>query len=224
MDGLDNQDGSGVKIYEGPLAEARLLELGLTMEELVVAVLAAEMERRSCSPFAPSTAPGFKAWSAGFETLAERKVGPEWVRTETKGLPRILNPDTAIAVAIVSGDEGVGRRASCPKSKTPRGAQSAFLVRSNEKQIYLPFVEGKKFRPLPAEVEEITYWLLLYSDGIANFRAELSLPVSIGEDRRLSGWNERIILDIPDLTFPSQRRSDDEETPFEAEVNIRPRT
>jgi hypothetical protein len=202
----------------------RLEELGLTMDDFVAVVQAAEMERRSCSPLEPSIAPGFKAWVTAFRTLAEQLIPRGWQRVETKGLPRLLNLESSVAIAVVGGDEATGQNSteSEPKSKTPRGARSVFLVRSNERQLVIPFAE-RGFRPLPPEQEEITWWLLIYSDGINTLRAELTLPVGLGEDRRLSVWEERIILEIPEFYFAPHDRRDDEEPPFEMEVNVRPR-
>src|SRR5262245_6509459 len=112
------------EVFKGPRATAELRLLGVHEPELVVAVRAAEIERRSCSSLEPSVAPGFKAWAAGFRTLAEQLVVRGWVKTETKGLPRVLNPETRVAIAVVSGDEGTGIESAEPKSKTPKGAQS----------------------------------------------------------------------------------------------------
>lgn len=208
------------EVFAGPRATARLHTLGLYEADLIMAVRAAELDRRSCSPLEPSIASGLKAWFAGVRTLAEQLVVRGWVKTETKGLPRVLNPATRVAVAIVSGDEGTGIASAEPKSKTPKGAQSIFLVHSNELQYSL--FEEPRYQSMPAEEEQITWWLLIYSDGADVVRAELSLPVGMGEDRRLSVWKDRIILELGDLSLPPGRR-DEEEPPIEFEINIRPR-
>ncbi len=212
-------DAAEPQVFVGPLALAKLRALEINQPDLVMAVRAAEIERRSCSSLEPSVAPGFKAWAAGFRTLAEQLVPRGWVKTETRGLPRILNPDTRVAVAVVTGDEETGLLTRAPRSKSPRGPQSVFLVRSNEFQLNL--FEGRRFRPLPAEEEQITWWLLMASNG-DTVRAELSLPVGIGEDSRLAIWKERIIVEMGDLSLPPSRR-DEEEPPLEFEINIRPR-
>ena len=210
------------KIHEGPHALARLRALGLTEEDVIITVQTSEIERRSCSSLEPSVAPGFKAWVAAFRTLAEQLVPRGWVKTETKGLPRILNPETAVGIAVVTGDEGTGRVHGEPRSKTPRGEQSIFLVRSNERQMGLPFPDqARRFIPLPAEVEQITWWLLIHSDG-DRVRAELSLPIGLGDDHRLSVWEERIVIDLPDLSLPPNNR-EDEEPPLDLEITVRPR-
>lgn len=208
------------KVFRGPLALAKLRTLGIHEPELVMAVRAAEIERRSCSSLEPSVAPGFKAWVAAFRTLAEQLVVRGWVRTETMGLPRMLDPESRMAIAVVGGDERTGLEGRPdPKSKTPRGEQSKLLVRSNEFQQHL--FEDRRFRQLPAEVEQITWWLLIYSDGVDTVRAELSLPIGVGEDQRLSVWKDRIIVELGDLSLPPGRR--DEEEPLEFEINVRPR-
>jgi hypothetical protein len=212
-------DAAEPQVFAGPLALAKLRLLGINQPDLVMAVRAAEIERRSCSSLEPSVAPGFKAWAAGFRTLAEQLVPRGWVKTETKGLPRILNPDTRIAVAVVTGDEETGLSPGAPRSKSPRGPQSVLIVRSNEIQLNL--FEARRFRPLPAEAEQITWWLLMASSG-DTVRAELSLPVGVGEDSRLATWKERIIIELGDLSLPPSRR-DEEEPPLEFEINIRPR-
>lgn len=211
--------GSATTIYEGPQASVKLRELGLTENDIIMAVEAAEIERRSCSLLEPSVAPGFKAWVAGFRTLAELITPRGFAKTETKGLPRLLNPETSIAIAVVTGDSGTGLMSENSRSKTPRGAQSVFFVRSNETQLNL--FPGSSYQAAPDETEEITWWLLIYSDGDA-VRAELSLPVGLGEDNRLSVWEERIMIPVPDLSLPPGRR-EDEEPPLELEINIRPR-
>jgi len=210
------------RIFEGPHATVRLAELGLTEEDFILTVQAGEMERRSCSPLEPSIAPGFKAWAAAFRTLAEQLRQRGWVKEETRGLPRLLHPENAVAIAVINGDEATGcSTGPDPKSKTPRGVQSVLFVQSNDIQLHLPF-EGPESEQPPVEHEQITWWLLIHSseedDGL---RAELSLPIGLGEDGRFCTWEERIIIHIPDLTFSPNR--DDEEPPFEVEVNVRPR-
>ncbi len=212
-------------VHEGPRATARLAELDLTEDILIRVVQAAEMERRSCSPLEPTIAPGFKAWATAYRVAAELLMPRNWERVELRGLPRLLNPETRVAIAIVGGDEATGRNTGPdPKSKTPRGSQSIFLVRSNEHQLAIPFAEGQRFRRLPDDAEQITWWLLIYSDGISALRAELSLPVGLGEDNRLSRWQERILITVPDLSVDYLGRPEDEEPPIELEINVRPRS
>ena len=207
-------------IYEGPSTEARLNVLGLDVQWLVDAVRVSELERRSCSVLEPSNCPGIKAWAAAFRTLAEQLIDRGWTKVETSGLPRIVNPKTAVAIAVLSGDDAVGRRDRDPKSKSPRGEQSALLVRSNQRQLAL--FEERPFVPVPADEEQITWWLLIYSNEHGALRAELSLPVGLGDDDRFSTWKERILFDIPEVD-QLPRSFEDHEPPLEIEVSVRPK-
>ena len=216
-------NSSAARVFEGPSAVAKLASLGLAPEPLIQAAQAWDMERRNSSPLEPSVAPGFKAWAAGFRRLAELLIPRGWVKTETKGLPRVLNPRSRIAIAVVSGDEGTGRAQGRPHSKAARGKQSVFLVRSNQIQLGLPFVEGERFRALPAEVEQTTWWLLVHSDGHGTLRAELSLPIGLSDANRLVFSEDRIIIEIPELPGDRLGGSDDEEPPLAIDVPVRPR-
>jgi hypothetical protein len=212
---------SATIVHRGQHAVARLAQLGLLPDDLVSAVLAAEMERRSGNPLEPSIAAGFRAWATGFRVLAELLVQRGWIKVESLGLPRILKPDTAVAIAVLSGDIGTGRfepGEAAPRSKTPRGNQSIFLVHSNEVQLHLPFVEPEH-QPLPPEVEQLTWWLLIYSDHNENVRAELSLPVGLGQDGRMSIWEERIIIDLPNFGL-MLHDDEDEEPPFDLDIDV----
>lgn len=215
-------DTYATEIIEGPKKEARLNELGLEEEDLITAVLAAELERRNCSALEPRSAPGFKAWSTGFGVLAETLTQKGWTRVEKQGLPRMVNPENGVAIAVIHGDEATGRRVASPKTKSARGAQSLCLVRSNCQQLNLPFGD-ERFVPLPPEEEQITWWLMIYSDGASVLRAELSLPVGVGEDSRFSMWQERIGISVPDPgpEFDATRYDDDDA--LDIEVSVRPK-
>lgn len=216
-------DTHSAEIIEGPKNEARLNELGLDEEDLITAVLAAELERRNCSVLEPRSAPGFKAWSTGFGSLAETLLQKGWTRVEKRGLPRMVNPENGVAIAVIHGDEATGRQGVSPKTKSARGAQSLCLVRSNCEQLNLPFGD-ERFVPLPPEEEQITWWLMIYSDGAGSLRAELSLPIGIGGDSRFSVWQERIALSVPDPSSePVPPSYHDEEPPLEIEVSVRPK-
>ncbi len=68
------------------------------------------------------------------------------------------------------------------------------LVHANNRQGVL--FDQKEFIPIPPDREHLTWWLLIYL-GETELRAELSLPIGLGERRHLSHWEERILLDVP---------------------------
>lgn len=205
-------------VFDGPEAEAQVRSLGLEPEWLLNAVHDGEIEARNCSALEPATAPGLRRWFAGIRSLTEQALaaGTGWVRTDSYGLPRILNRQTRVAVTFCNGDFGAGMPSLEPHAKSPRGPRSIFLVRSNVRQLAL-FGNGPVATPPPHE--QITWWLLVYSAGDV-IRAELSLPLAAGEDRRFSAWQTRIILDVPPLNSPV-RVSDDHATDVEVTVKKR---
>ena len=195
----------------------RLGELGLSEEILVRAVLSAEMDRRNTSSLEPRTAAGFKAWAAACRELAGELNSQGWRIDETGGPFRIVNPETAIAVLVVNGDDGVGQPERTPRSRSQKGERIQRLVQSNVRQASL-FPE-RDYVPTPSIEFSENWWLLLYSDGSV-VRAELSLPLGMGEDNRLSEWAERIIIKVPES---APQRFLDDESPLTVDVEVRPR-
>ena len=206
------------EVLEGVDASVRLETLGLTQPLLVRAVLAAAMERRNTSLLEPSNAPGFKAWARGFGVLAEELIPMDWRKVETNGLPRVVHPTSGVAIALVNGDDATGVYGRDPKSKTRRGPQSILLVHSNERQLQL--FELSRFHQTPAAEEQVTWWLLMYF-GADRLRAELSLPIGIGEDSKLSLWKTRIILDVPADGFEREAGSYDDDA-LQIEEHLEP--
>jgi hypothetical protein len=208
----------GSTVFEGDDAKQLLAELGLDHDDLARAVVVSELERRSTSPLEPSGAAGYKAWSVGFRALCEALIPKGWKRTEHSGLPRLVNPEAAVAVAIVNGDDGTGSRDRNPKSRAKRGEESISLVRTNFVQLSLPFA-GEHEKP---RGPENTWWLLIYSDGKSTLRAELSLCVGTDDEDRLAAWKSRIILQVEGLE-PATTPKMEEESPARVDVIVRPK-
>ena len=199
-------------------AKALIAELGLDHEDLARAVAVSEAERRATSPLEPSSAAGYKAWAGGFRALCEVLIPKGWERIEHHGLPRLVNHKKGIAIAIVNGDDGTGIRERSPRSRAKRGEESVSLVGTNYVQLSLPFPEMQE----KADGSEITWWLLVHSDGGSTLRAELSLCVGIDEEGRLAAWKTRIILEIEPLNSITTLATE-EEPPAIIEVVVRPK-
>src|SRR5437870_5691278 len=109
-------------IYEGADAIARLMELRIpdtgVFRQAVVSGLTARFSR---SANAPRTAAGYDQWSVSVETLREALSLAAWLRVDDGNLPRIVSPDGAMAITIMAGDPGTGRRDSTPRTARPRG-------------------------------------------------------------------------------------------------------
>ena len=71
--------------------------------------------------------------------------------------------------------------------------------------------------------EEITYWLMIFSNGEGIWRAELSLPMDIDGQGRLCAWRERILIALPESGPMHGKRPEDEEPPLDIEVVVEPK-
>jgi hypothetical protein len=218
VDGTDwNQEP---EVFEGAGAIAKLSALDLNQQAVVMAVENSEIERLGCSVFEPRLVPGIKAWAAAFRTMAEDVVPRGWRKIEARNLPRLVNDDLHIALAVISGNEATGLKHRTPKSKTPRGEQSLSFVRFNQ-------VQGILFPDLalPETADEyLTYWLLIFSDGKGTRRAELSLPMDIDAEYRLCAWRERVLITLPEPEPTRGKLPEDEEPPLDIEVVVKPKS
>jgi hypothetical protein len=208
-------DGKRANVFEGPAGRARALELGLDVEWFVSAAQASELARRSHGPLAPSVAVGIGSYAAAFVGVAEPLAAKGWEKRESRGMARMVRGDQSMAIAVCTGDEGVGMADITPRSKYPRGVESLRIL-TRQRSLGLFEIEDTEES---AEPEPDTWWLLIHSDGRSILRAELSRPVGVDEDQHLAFWSERILLDIP-ATDPLRQHVEDE-APLEVTVNVR---
>jgi hypothetical protein len=164
-------------LYQGPAATAALSRLDINPEWLATAVIASEIARRNTSPLEPVSAPGSNAWFAGVRRLTENILqgSPDWVRRDEKNLPRLINTQSGVTIAMCGGDQGVGLPGRSPRTRGEKGNESAEMVRVNvAQQLALFGDQGPQFRPVPPRENRNNWWLLYYSDGIQVLRANAS--------------------------------------------------
>ena len=115
----------------------------------------------------------------------------------------IQRQDEAFRVNCDLEDQIVHFGVSCNEDRITQGSPGLFpsqvdLVRCNHikinrsLQLYLPGMELPV--PLQDDDEKVTTWILLAHHAKNELRAELSLPLDVGSDGRVSVWQERIIL------------------------------
>jgi hypothetical protein len=180
------------KIHSEPdEVDAALAALGLTRDPLMNAVKAGLLARDSCTENDPPFFPGFFQWSRTVRTLREETAPLGWSRSDEGNFCTVVEPDGAFAIAVASGCENTGRVLQVlPTTKRRKGPSTVDAVNANA-QLYL----SPEFAPevKPSNPDRVTWMLLFYRDK-EEFRAELSLPDSIGDDGLINGWRERIIL------------------------------
>lgn len=192
-------------IYEAYDAESRLRALGLSTEILTDVLLQGELQRRLGSPLDPPSAPGMAAWARRVRRLREILLPEGWQPSDRSNFSIAISPDRTVAIAIATGDVDTGdaRPGSSPHTKYRRGPATAQAVSRNVQQEMFP----EAFDAGDISGELTTTWFLLAQtvDGI--ILAELSRPLSMGEDGRVSDWAERIILAPIDMAGDELRVS-----------------
>src|SRR5689334_19316059 len=98
-----------------------LAQMGLTVENLTEAILRGEIARDSCTANDAPGAPGFYAWNGTVRALRDILMPDGWDRNDDVCYSRVISPDKSIAIAVVTGDDGTGKRDACPKTKYPKG-------------------------------------------------------------------------------------------------------
>jgi hypothetical protein len=122
-----------------------------------------------------------------------------WRSGTTGNYETSWNPERNIAIAVVGGNPDTGERTLAhPKAARRRGPLTAKRVRRNAVgQMMFDLPEFKE-NP-PAEDEDCETWFFLLNARKGLMFSELSLPLSLGSDGRISAWRERIIL--PSISF-----------------------
>lgn len=173
----------------------RLEALGLSREILYEAVRAGEAARASCTFNDPPILPGLLAWGRTVRALGELLAPLGWTRRDEGNYSIVEDPRLGIAIAVATGDEATGIPDAVPRTKYPKGPTTAQAVQRNNQQLQL-FDEPERNRDSePTDARVSLTWIFLIARVGAEARCELSLPAEIGDDDRIEGWRERLILD-----------------------------
>lgn len=182
--------------------ETRLTQLGVSEGDLRSAASFGDSEAYRCNEFDPRTARGWIRWAKTVRALRQSLVKKGWERRESRGLPTVVSPDGKHAISVSSADENTGLEFNStngsevsPATNRPKGQATKLVVDRNQ----LSFADfDETFPPKPKERREPdqTWYLLFHEDRESGeLRLELSLPVNMDADGRVSEWSERIILD-----------------------------
>ena len=170
--------------------EARLHELGLSLDVFHESMHAALLAWASCTENDPPSYPGTTLWAVAMRHLREQLLPKGWTKSDAANYCTVVNPDTTLAIAVATGDEatGVNKDGIQPKTKCPKGPETQAIVANNRQLDFFIAAGATNQMQVP-----LTYILLLArtEEGL---RGELSLPEEIGLDERVERWRERIIL------------------------------
>jgi hypothetical protein len=172
---------------------SRLQLLGLTEAALLRAVMAGYMAKTNCTENHPPLFPPIAAWSEAVRTLRDALKPEGWTRFNDQNSPKTVSPDGSTSIIVSTGNDATGIPNVEPATTSSKGPNTAGAIEINRNlQISLPGMELPV--PLQDEDEKVTTWILLVHHAKNELRAELSLPLDVGSDGRVSVWQERIIL------------------------------
>lgn len=184
-----------VILHSDPIAiDGALTQLGLTEEALLTAVRLGYLARTNCTANHPPLFPSFVAWGETVRAVRDQLAPLGWTKTNERNYSRTLHPEKGIAIAVATGNEVTGLAGTeMPCTKSVKGPSTLDAIEVNRHQLWLPGME-----PLTTSGDELeaqpTTWILLVHHAKNEIRSELSLPVDIGSDGKVSVWRERIIL------------------------------
>ncbi len=202
--------------------DARLTELGLEQELLLQATQRGLAAFAACTPHHPRNYPALASWAETFRGLSDLLVVHpyRWTKLDDNGQPQVHNPSGLIAITVAGGDSNTGRIGDAePKTSASKGDATSRAMLENA---YLfPDMEADARAKLEKMNRRQTWFLLVHRDLVAGeMRCELSMPISMSEDRRIDGWAERILLRSTSFDAALLRGIPDEPTPLTDEVKI----
>lgn len=200
----------------------RLAELGLTPEILETAVAKGQLAFDNCTTNHPRMFPPLAGWAETVRGVREGLIPLGWQISDDRNYALAVHPSGDTAIAVATGNELTGLASGTPATKCCKGTSTLEAVMVNVQQLLL-FAELSPRSEAKADAEDKrATWILLIHRTREETRSELSLPVVIGGDGRVTDWRERIILksiprdpqplridapQLPDLDVPVKRRS-----------------
>lgn len=188
-------------VHEGNDAVQRLAQMGLRPHYFEAAIRHGHERASRCLPVHPKTYPGQVMWA---ETVGELRtqlfdLNQRWAGGQTSNYETSYHPERGIAIAVVGGDSNTGVRGlDPPKTARKRGPVTARRISRNVRG-QAPFDLPELADPPQADELCDTWFFMLKARNEVMY-SELSLPVSMGTDSRVSRWAERIILPPTALT------------------------
>jgi hypothetical protein len=172
---------------------ARLAALHLTEKVLLHAAWRWHVAWNSFTPNHPPFGIGIAAWMEAVAALRETTMSRGWTRSDERNYALVISPDGSMAINVATGDQATGRSGANPSNKAPKGVSTADAISINQVQLDLPLPVPQLWLYGRNDPGPLTWFLLLHRAD-DEIRCELSLPLSMSSDGRITLWQERIIL------------------------------
>jgi hypothetical protein len=194
-------------LYTEPFeVRSRLDSLGLNEELLQQAIRRGLAAAHSCTEHHPRQSAGFYLWSEAIAALREANAPRGWHGEDDQNLPYAVNESRTIRIAVATGDEYTGLKDQTPCTNSKKGPRTVTAVASNKQQYELwPGVEltPETLMNVTGSMGCTTWLLLIHRDIQAEeIRCELSRPVDMNAEGKVSRWVERIILSSTPFSGP----------------------
>jgi hypothetical protein len=183
-------------VHTDPIdVNARLSQMGLSSELLWDAILEGHIARESCAATVPPMYAGITGWAITTSGLRDRLIPSGWTPSDAGNYSIITAPDGQMAIVVATGDDATAGPGD-PRTKSPKGPATAEAVGYNVIQVELwpEVVAAVRERERQSGTQRAITWILLIGRSGMDILAELSLPSRIGDDNRVMGWSERIVL------------------------------
>src|SRR5438034_3851924 len=133
-------------------------------------------------------------WAETVHGLRDYVATLGWAKSDDHNYALALHPAGRIAIAVATGNEQTGMASGTPATKASKGPSTLEAVLINQAQFDLfPDLKAAVAQPQREEDMRAT-WILLIHRAAGETRVELSLPVAIAADGRVTDWRGRIIL------------------------------
>jgi hypothetical protein len=171
-----------------------LHRLGLDEETLLTAVRASYLANANATANHPPMHAPFVSWSEAIRSVRDSLVIAGWRSSNSHNWPRVIHPSGTVALTVATGNAATGRASGSPSTKAAKGPTTVWALQINRGlQLPLPGMEVAQPDTID-EADQPATWLLLIHHAADELRAELSLPLDVDREGRVSVWHERIIL------------------------------
>lgn len=204
------------KVSTGPLASARLQQLGFSPPALVREALEfAGGTARSVTPWHPAGYAGTRMWAETTFSLSMLGRECDWQHEAVKGVDLVTNHQTGTAIIVTAGDAATGFEKYRPETRYERPEMVQAIVNGTLDTLW--DAQGDR--------NDWQVWFLLHNVAIDSdvVPAELSLPAGIGASGRVTRWVERVIIPAGGSLDSQRMPVAEPETPLEPLVEVRRR-
>jgi hypothetical protein len=185
---------------------SRLDSLELTEELLQQAARRGLAAAHATTEHHPRQSAGYYLWSEAIAGLREANSLRGWHSEDDQNLPYTVNESRTIRIAVATGDDATGRKDQTPCTNSKKGPRTVTAVANNKQQYELwPGIEitPETLKNVTGSMGCTTWLLLIHRDIQAEeIYCELSRPVEMNEEGKVSEWAERIILASTPFTGP----------------------